>query len=133
MTPLSKYDKLVQRIFWFSLPLIIALLSYLVITMFIVQVDVAKISTSNTAVVENTAKMWELVNENNSILHFKADQESNEREHKAICDKLDAVEASIQKVSRMVGILVYTPEPVIDTVYIIPYKDITMVDANNYD
>lgn len=139
MTPApSKYDKLVQRIFWFSLPLIIALLSYLVITMFIVQVEVAKITTSNTAVVENTSKMWELVAENNSILHSKASDDEvkenrmqNEKEHKAICDKLDMLESQVKNINKKLGILivVYTP-PVADTVYIIPYKDVTMVDSN---
>ena len=123
----TKYNKLLEKIFWFMLPLIISLLTYLVVCTFTVQKEVEKVAVSHATDVETNKKMWDLILENNKILHSKADQEINEKEHKMILDKLDMLETSVQKISKKVGFLVVVQQP--DTLYLAPYKELTMVDA----
>jgi len=127
MTP-TKYDKLVTRIFWFSLPLIISLLTYLVVTTFVVQKEVEKVAVAHEADVAMDGKMWELIQENNKLLNGKADQETNEKEHQLIMVKLDKVEEQVTKIyGRKFNY--GKVEAAKDTIYFLQLKEMTMVDA----
>lgn len=133
MTNPTKYDKLVTRIFWFALPLIISLLTYLVITTFVVKEAVTKVATKNEATVELQNKMWELIQKNNEILNKKADQDINEKEHQQIMVKLDKVEEQVTKIyGRKFNYGENMGTKINDTIYFLPLKDMSFVsDTNN--
>lgn len=94
----AKYDKLVTRIFWFALPLIISLLTFLVVNTFSVKEEVAKVSVKEEASYQTQEKMWALVQENNKILNLKADEKSNEEAHHRLMVKLDNVEYKVSTI-----------------------------------
>lgn len=95
----TKYNKLVQKIFWFSLPLIISLLTYLVINTFEVAKKVETVATKNESVMALQEKMWSLIQENNHLLTSKADEQSNTDQHMIIMKKMDNLEINVDKIN----------------------------------
>lgn len=77
----TKYDKLVTRIFWFTLPLVIGLLTWLVIQTYELKENVSKDSQKIDNIVNIQEKMWNLIQENNKILGTKADKDENTKDH----------------------------------------------------
>jgi hypothetical protein len=131
----TKYNQLVSKIFWFTLPLMISLLTYLVVESFAIKESMTRIATSHESDMEMDAKMWSLIQENNTILHSKADAESNEKEHYLIINKLDRLENSVDKVYKQYSFSYIGPdqdftyiEPKQDTTfYIAPYKNMSFI------
>ena len=83
-----KYRKLVSRIFWFSLPLIISLLTFLVVNIFTIKESVTKESTRTEASSQLQEKMWVMIQENNKILNTKADEQENKKDHQFLMEQL---------------------------------------------
>ena len=91
----TRYNALVKKIFWFSLPLVIGLLTFLVVNTYYVKEEVAKVAVKNEAAIDMQNKMWELLQVNNTILNSKADQAWNEESHKEIIKKLEKIESDV--------------------------------------
>jgi hypothetical protein len=118
----SKYNKLVTRIFWFTLPLIISLLTFLVVNTFTLKTEIGKITTSQQASNQTENRMWEMVQQNNIILSTKADESENRKDHLFIIEKMDNMD---KKMDYITGRKDYTYNK---TVYpIIPYKNLSIV------
>lgn len=131
MTAPTKYSKLVEKLIWLTIPLMISLLTYLVVSTFTVKEEVAKVAVAHQSDVAMDGKMWELVNENNKILHSKADQESNEKEHQMLLNKLDRLEVIVDKVYRQRRVYGMDSKIKIDTMYYMPTKDMSFVSTEN--
>ncbi len=95
----TKYNKLIEKIFWFCLPLIIGLLTYLVVNTFDVAKKVETVATRNEGVMALQEKMWAMIQENNRILTLKADQKENSDQHEIIMDKMDRLEINVDKLN----------------------------------
>lgn len=93
-----KYNKLVTRIFWFALPLVITLLTYLVVSSYARKEVDSIVSTKVENISNIQEKIWELVQENNKVLMSKADQETNEREHRAILTKVEQIDLRVNSI-----------------------------------
>ena len=97
----SKYNILIQKIFWFALPLIISLLTFLVVNTYFVKEEVAKVAVKNETVVNLQEKMWIMIQENNNILKEKADKLENEEAHRIMFQKLDILQNKVDKIYTM--------------------------------
>ena len=93
-----KYNKLVTKIFWFALPLVIGLLTFLVANTYFVKEEVAKVVVKNEAVVELQNKMWVVLQDNNKMLQNKADKQENMDAHKIMFMKLDLLQQKVDKI-----------------------------------
>lgn len=119
----QRYSKLVQRIFWFTLPLVISLQVFLVVNTYYVKEAVAKVAVKNEAAVDVQNKMWDLVKENNKILSTKADDQENKTDHQHLKDQLDIINDKLSKISSHVKYnYSYIPDTYTDTTYGMPYK-----------
>lgn len=88
------------KLLWIAIPLFISLMIWLVSMTFTTQGSVKAIETQQSERAKLDDKMWDLVQQNNRILQDKADQESNEREHKEIMGRLSDVEVKLDKIYR---------------------------------
>jgi hypothetical protein len=94
----SRYNKLVARIFWFTLPLIISLLTFLVVNVFKVEREVSNVVIKNQSGIELQEKIWSMLQENNGLLKTKADEEANDRAHAYLMTQLNNVENKVDKI-----------------------------------
>lgn len=152
----TKYNKLVTRIFWFSLPMVIGLLTWLVIAITNLNTAVAVVKTEGDSRGTLQEDIYNMVGANYTILQSKADQKSNEIEHELIIKKIDFIEKQVNSIlikNDMVVLpildtvktTVVVVAQKVDTLYedvktlneqlilsgIAPYKDMAIVDTQN--
>lgn len=129
MTQPTKYDRLTSKIFWFALPLMIAFFTWVTVMIYQNNTSVRVIEQQTTANAKLQDKMWSKIDENNSILLKKADADINEKEHQLILTKLNSVENTIDKIYGRKSNYGLNDEKPNDTVYFIPYKDMSIVST----
>ena len=95
-----KYNKLVTRIFWFALPLVIGLLTWLVVNTFAVKEQTAVIAERNNATLQMQEKIYKMASDNNRILLEKADKIENENAHHVMFQKLDELNGKVDIITR---------------------------------
>lgn len=112
----TKYDKLVSRIFWFALPLIIALFTWIILSTMDMTSEIKVARTEGNEREKLQEKIWGMVQTNNNILETKSDKQTNDAEHKLIILKIDLLEKNVNSIlSRKFD---YSFVPVVDTVAI---------------
>jgi hypothetical protein len=123
----TKYNKLVWAIFWFVLPLLVGLLTFLVVTTYSVKETLSVANEKVKADSELQEKMWGMIQANNIILSTKADQQSNEVEHKEIMGQIKDIDLKLDNINREMINYGYIPK--IDTVCIMVNKMTQKVDT----
>ena len=99
----NKYDALIQKIFWFSLPLIISLLTFLVINTFTVKSAVDVVATKSDERAALQEKMWAMIQTNNSMLQNKLDVNEYLIKHKELENKIDVLQLKVDKIYNKQG------------------------------
>lgn len=102
----SKYNTLVTRIVWFTLPLVIGLLAWIVVAIQTLTTNVSVMQARDDARELLQADTRSLVAQNNdlvlanhTILMGKADQKSNEDDHAVIVRKIDVIRHEVENLS----------------------------------
>lgn len=94
----TKYNKLITRIFWFSLPLIISLLTFLVVNTFVVKSAVEVVATKSDERAALQEKMWNMIQLNNTMLANKLDVNEYLEKHKELEIKVDKIQNKVDKI-----------------------------------
>lgn len=79
-----KIEEHKQKILWFVIPLLVTFFTWIVITLSTIQTEVAVVKTTGIERKDIQEKTWNMVQSNYNILNEKADQKSNESEHKTL-------------------------------------------------
>lgn len=121
-----KIDEFKQKIVWFVIPLLVTFFTWVVITLSSIQTEVAVVKTTGIERNDIQEKTWNLVQSNNTILNEKADQKTNDYEHKQLLagqteltKKVTNIEFQISKVyNRQLYSQLYSYENSKDTSFI---------------
>lgn len=93
----TKYNKLVSTIFWFSLPLFLGFMTWVVIFLQGLSTRVEVINTKADEREILQADTREMIKENNITLKSKADQDINAQQHAALMGELEEVNSKVTR------------------------------------
>lgn len=119
---LSSYK---NKLLWFIIPLLITFFTWLTLTINSIGTDIQVVKNEEMNKSELQEKMWNIIQENNKILSSKADQLSNESEHRILIEKTQQIEMKVDQIYR--NRKSFGENIKIDTTYIIPYKEQNLV------
>lgn len=123
-----KYNKLVTRIFWFALPILIGFFTWIVITLYSVN---TKTDIGNTQGMEREKlqeKIWVMLQENNTLLSEKADEKTNVAQHIVLMNEIKELDRKLVKLEysnkQMIKSLTYSSYPKYDSVFFTKSEEI---------
>lgn len=84
----SRYNKLITKIIWMGIPMVIGFLSWLTIMSFETRTSLGDIKARSEERGKLEEKMWQKVEENNIILQTKAGEKENSAQHQSIMTEI---------------------------------------------
>lgn len=113
----TKYKQLINKIFWFSLPIIIGFFSWITVMIYGINTEVQVQKKEASERKDLQEKIYDRVEKNYTILESKADEIENKKAHEQLNNKLYIIEKKVDKIYRNTN---YTYKP---TMNFIPYKE----------
>lgn len=123
-----KYNRLVTKIFWFVLPIMIGFFTWIVITLYSVntKADVSYASDSERYALQE--KMWVMLQENNKMLAGKADETTNVAQHNILMSEIKALDSKMIVMEhtnkQLLKSLAYTNYPMYDSAFFTKSEEI---------
>lgn len=120
----NQTEKLITKIFWFSLPFIITFFTWITITIFNTSTTIEVVKQQGVEREKIQEKIWTILQENNQILQSKADEEENKKDHNLILGKIINMENKLDR-NYVKNNTTYNHK--LDSSFVIPFKSTNML------